>query len=211
MPKLAHDRSRLRPRILFHSASLCLLMALGCRSGEAVTEADPAAAEPEATKAGTPVPTPDDGGEVVAISGPGGLASPTLPAGTFMGKGGRLQKGQVLETPKGTLAELRLPGGIRVRMNEDTALALPGPDAAARLVLTRGEVVVLTEPGATAELAVAAGDEVLTLAHGEAQVRNSGATRRFAVVTGTASLQAPSRSLTLAPGESIDAPLPEER
>lgn len=210
MPKLAHDRPR-RPRILFHSASLCLLMALGCRSGEAVTEGDPAAPKPETTPAGTPVPAPDDGGEVVAISGPGGLGSPALPPGTFMGKGGRLQKGQVLETPKGTLAELRLPGGIRVRMNEDTALALPGPDAAARMVLTRGEVVVLTEPGATAELSVAAGDEVLTLAHGEAQVRNSGATRRFAVVTGTASLQAPSRSLTLAPGESIDAPLPEER
>lgn len=210
MPKLAHDRPR-RPRILFHSASLCLLMALGCRAGEAVTEGDPAAAEPEATKAGAPVPAPDDGGEVVAISGPGGLASPTLPPGTFMGKGGRLQKGQRLETPKGTLAELRLPGGVRVRMNEDTALALPGPGAEARLVLTRGEVVVLTEPGATAGLSVAAGDEVLTLAHGEAQVRSSGATRRFAVVTGSASLQAPSRSLTLAPGESIDAPLPEER
>lgn len=209
MPKLAYDRSRTRLRP--HVVSLCLLMAMGCRGGGEAAPQQAAAGEQAAAAAGVPVPAPDDGGEVVAISGPGGLASPTLPAGTFMGKGGRLQKGQVLETPKGTLAELRLPGGIRVRMNEDTALALPGPDAAARLVLTRGEVVVLTEPGATAELAVAAGDEVLTLAHGEAQVRNSGATRRFAVVTGTASLQAPSRSLTLAPGESIDAPLPEER
>lgn len=209
MPKLAQDRSRTRLRP--HVVSLCLLMAVGCRGGGEAAPQEAAAGEQTPAVAGTPVPTPDDGGEVVAISGPGGLASPTLPAGTFMGKGGRLQKGQVLETPKGTLAELRLPGGIRVRMNEDTALALPGPDAAARLVLTRGEVVVLTEPGATAELSVAAGDEVLTLARGEAQVRNFGATRRFAVVTGTASLQAPSRSLTLAPGESIDAPLPEER
>jgi Vault protein inter-alpha-trypsin domain/von Willebrand factor type A domain/FecR protein len=210
MPKLAHDLSRPRPRSRARFSSLCLLMALGCGSGEAAPEGAPAdAATPEA--ATTPAPAPDDGGEVVAISGPGGLLSPTLAAGTFLGKGGRLQVGQVLETPKGTLAELRLPGGIRVRMNEDTALTLPGPDAAARLVLTRGEVVVLTEPASTAELAVAAGDEVLTIARGEAQVRNAGATRHFAVVSGTASLQAPSRSLTLAPGESIDAPLPEER
>jgi hypothetical protein len=209
MPKLAHDRPS-RPPILFPSASLCLLMALGCRSGDAAPEGAPAG-ESAATAVAVPTPAPDDGGEVVAISGPGGLQSPTLAAGTFLGKGGRLQVGQALETPKGTLAELRLPGGIRVRMNEDTALTLPGPDAAARLVLTRGEVVVLTEPAATAELSVAAGDEVLTVARGEAQVRNAGATRHFAVVSGTASLQAPSRSLTLAPGESIDAPLPEER
>lgn len=210
MPKLAHDRPRTRLRAPV--VSLCLLVAMGCRSEEAgAPEGSPAAASPDPAAVAAPTPAPDDGGEVVAISGPGGLSSPALPAGTFMGKGGRLQKGQVLETPKGTLAELRLPGGIRVRMNEDTALTLPGPDAAARLVLARGEVVVLTEPGATAELAVAAGDEVLTLARGEAQVRNAGATRRFAVVSGTASLQAPSRSLTLGSGESIDAPLPEER
>lgn len=209
MPKLAHVRSRTRLRP--HFVSLCLLVAVGCRGGGEATPQDAPPGEPAAAAVGAPTPAPDDGGEVVAISGPGGLTSPALAAGTFLGKGGRLQVGQVLETPKGTLAELRLPGGIRVRMNEDTAIALPGRDAAARLVLTRGEVVVLTEPGATAELAVAAGDEVLTVARGEAQVRNAGATRRFAVVSGTASLQAPSRSLTLGPGESIDAPLPEER
>lgn len=211
MPKLAHDRPRSRSQSITRAAPLCLLLALGCRPNEAAPEGEPVAASPTQAAAGTPTPGPDDGGEVVAISGPGGVTSPALPAGAFLGKGGRLQKGQLLETPKGTLAELRLPGGIRVRMNEDTALTLPGSDAAARMVLTRGEVVVLTEPSATAELAVAAGDEVLTVAHGEAQIRHTGATRRFAVVSGTAALQAPSRSLTLAPGESIDAPLPEER
>lgn len=207
MPKLAN----FRPRLLLPPASLCLLMALGCPAGDAESQGEPAAAEATPAAWAAETPAPDDGGEVVAISGPGGVLSPSLPAGTFLGKGGRLQVGQVLETPRGTLAELRLPGGVRVRMNEDTALTLPGPDAAARMVLTRGEVVVLTEPAATGELSVAAGDEVLTVAHGEAQVRNAGATRRFAVVSGTASLQAPSRSLTLGPGESIDAPLPEER
>ncbi|MCA9650590.1 MAG: FecR domain-containing protein [Myxococcales bacterium] len=189
---------------------LCLALALGCGSSE-----DPpteAAAEVAPTEAAAAVPDQaTDGGEVVAISGPGGVESPALPAGAFLGKGGRLQVGQALQTPKGTLAELRLSGGIRVRMNEDTALTLPGADAASRLVLTRGEIVVLTEPESTAELAVAAGDEVLTIARGEAQVRSSGTARRFAVISGSASLQAPSRSLTLAPGESIDAPLPEEQ
>ena len=37
-----------------------------------------------------------------------------LMAGAFLGKGGRLQKGQLLETPKGTLAELRLQSGAAV-------------------------------------------------------------------------------------------------
>jgi hypothetical protein len=212
MLKLAHDPLPFGRRILIHSASLGLLLALGCRTGETTPEGSPGAASSEASAAAAPLaPAQDGAGEVVAVSGPGGLSSPALPTGTFLGKGGRLQAGQVLETPKGTLAELRLPGGIRVRMNEDTALTLPGPDAAARLLLARGEVVVLTEPGATAELSVAAGDEVLTLARGEAQVRHGGATRRFAVVSGTATLEAPSRSLTLGTGERIDAPLPEER
>ncbi len=186
---------------------LSLLLVLGCGNDPVAANAAAAAADPAAAV----VAAKTDGGEVVAISGPGGVTSPKLPPGAFLGKGGRLEVGQALETPKGTLAELRLPGGIRVRMNEDTALTLPGTDAAGRMVLTRGEVVVLTEPGATAELSVAAGDEVLTLARGEAQILHGGATRRFAVVSGTASLQAPSRTLTLGPGESIDAPLPEER
>ncbi|MCH9688690.1 MAG: FecR domain-containing protein [Deltaproteobacteria bacterium] len=188
--------------------SLGLLLALGCNGEHIAANAAAAEAEPAAVAAPA---EHTDGGEVVAISGPGGVTSPALPAGAFLGKGGRLEVGQALETPRGTLAELRLPGGIRVRMNEDTAMTLPGTEAAARLVLTRGEIVVLTEPGATAELSVAAGDEVLTISRGEAQIRNAGPTRRFAVIDGTASLQAPSRSLTLAPGESIDAPLPEER
>lgn len=190
-------------------AAVSLALALGCGSEPPPDAAEAPAAEAEA-EAEAPA-APADGGEVVAISGPGGVESPALPAGAFMGKGGRLQVGQALHTPKGTLAELRLTGGIRVRMNEDTALTLPGADASSRLVLTRGEIVILTEPDSTAELAVAAGDEVLTLSRGEAQIRNTGASRRFAVLSGTASLQAPSRSLTLAPGESIDAPLPEEQ
>ncbi|MEM9455667.1 MAG: VIT domain-containing protein [Myxococcota bacterium] len=206
MPTLARPPVRPRP----HGLWLCVLLALGCRSSDAQTEAKPAAAPAEAEDAAAPA-IPQDGGEVVAISGPGGIQSPSLPAGAFLGQGGRLAIGQPLQTPKGTLAEIRLPGGIRVRMNEDTALTLPGADAARRLVLTRGEVVVLTEPDATAHLAVAAGDEVLTVARGEVQIRHLGSVRRFAVVSGTAQLQAPSRNLTLGAGESIEAPLPEER
>ncbi|MEX1365497.1 MAG: VIT domain-containing protein, partial [Nannocystaceae bacterium] len=208
MPTSASGTRR-RPPL---STSWCLALALGCGSQGPPEDAQAeAAATAEAEATATDPKQAADGGEVVAISGPGGVGSPALPPGAFLGKGGRLQVGQQLQTPKGTLAELRLSGGIRVRMNEDTALSLPGTDAASRLVLTRGEIVVLTEPGSTAELSVAAGDEVLTLTRGEAQIRNSGATRRFAVLSGTASLQAPSRSLTLAPGESIDAPLVEER
>ncbi|MEM7154710.1 MAG: VIT domain-containing protein [Myxococcota bacterium] len=188
-------------------AVFCLLLTLGCGSEPPPTTAEAPAEAAETTQEAAAVP----GGEVVAISGPGGLRSPALPPGTFMGPGGRLEAGQSLETPKGTLAELRLETGVRIRMNEDTALSLPGSGAASRLVLTRGEIVVLTEPGVTADLAVAAGDEVLTVAQGEAQIRHDGGTRRFAVVVGRAELQAPTRSLTLSAGESIEAPLPEER
>lgn len=215
MPTRARTSTR-PPIFLRCTVSLTLLTALGCNGDpEQAADADPEQAAAEgAAQAGA---TDAGAGEIVAISGPGGVGSPSLPPGAFLGKGATLTPGQDLRTAKGTLAELRLPGGIRVRMNEDTELSLPGSGAASRLVLAAGEIVVLTEPGSTAELSIASGDEVLTLTRGEVQVRNDGPaagggpSRRYAVVSGSATLTAPSRSLTLGAGESIEAPLPEER
>ena len=149
---------------------------------------------------------------VSAVSGPGGLLSDALAEGTFLGKGAKLSAGQHVETPKGTLSEIELRGGVRLRLNEQTAIELPGGDHPDALVLTRGELVVVApSPSASAGpagIVVAAGEEMLRITSGEAQIRNVGNTRHFAVVSGRSVLQAGTQSLSLGPGESVDAPLP---
>jgi hypothetical protein len=171
----------------------------------------PDAAEPAPDAAETPeVAEIAPAGEVAAISGPGGLSSPALEPGTFLGKGGQLVEGQAVETPRGTLAELQLRGGVRVRLNENTAIKLPTGDGAP-LTLTRGEVVIVAAAGEAAEaLTVAAGDETFVVNGGEAQARNTGSSRHYSVVFGTAKLLTGGKTLELGAGESIEAPLPAD-
>ncbi|MEM6995169.1 MAG: VIT domain-containing protein, partial [Myxococcota bacterium] len=180
---------------------------MGCQGGdgsgaEAGDETKTPAAEAEA-EAGGAVAT------VTGISGPGGLTSSALQPGAFLGKGAVLNAGQTVETPRGTLAELQLSDGTKLRLNEDTAVKVPSVKWPRRFELTRGEMVAITAAGAEA-VEVAAGEELLTVAAGEAQVRNVGDGRRYAVVSGNASLKTPSKTLDLGPGESLDAPLPED-
>lgn len=146
--------------------------------------------------------------KITAVTGPGGLTSEGLPAGTFLGKGAALSAGQKIATPKGTLAELSVGNGIRVRMNEDTELSVPSAKGEPA-TLTRGELVVLAGKAGDAAFEIRAADDSLIVESGEAQVR-TGETRRFAVVHGHAKLVTPAKTLELSAGESIETPLPEE-
>jgi hypothetical protein len=188
--------------------SLVVTSTFACRGesgGEAAGEPAPAEAATGDVEAGGPA------GEVLAISGPGGLESPSLPAGTFLGKGGQLEGGQTVETPRGTLAELQLRGGVRVRLNESTEVKLPTA-VSDPLVVTRGEAVVLAPRTEGDEaMRVTAGEDSLSLSSGaELQVKNSGSARTYAVVSGRATLTTPSRTLELGAGERIEAPLPAD-
>jgi len=148
------------------------------------------------------------GAKVTSISGPGGITSPDLAAGTFVGAGGRFEAGVGLQTAKGTLAELELDQGGHLYMNEDTRLSLPGGDHPGAVSLDRGELVATTTPDA-GDVVVRAGDDALTLESGEVQVRAEGDTHRFAVVHGHASLVSGDRTVALSAGDTIETPLPK--
>ena len=167
-------------------------------------EGETPVAEGETPAAGGPVAT------VTGISGPGGLTSPELAPGTFLGKGAVLEAGQTVETPRGTLAELELADGTKLRLNEDTAVKAPTVKWPRRIELTRGELVAVAA-ASEKPLEIAAGAERLDVTSGEVQVRNVSDVRRYAIIAGSAALKTPSKELSLGPGESVEAPLPEDR
>lgn len=142
--------------------------------------------------------------EVTRVRGPRGLTSPHLDPGTFLGEGARLEVGQTVEVPGGTQAELSIDG-VLVRLNENTALVF---DAARRVKLEQGEIVVLAESGdeASAPFEVVAGEELLMLHEGEGSVRNEGERRHYAMVSGSAELRTGDATVELGPGASIDIP-----
>lgn len=184
-----------------------IALGLGCPSstdppGDSAHN-DNASVDGGASAIGGPVAT------VATISGPSGLASPELPPGTFLGKGAVLSAGQTVETPRGTLAELQLADGTKVRLNEDTALKAPTTKWPRRFELTRGEVVAVTAAGGEA-IEIVAGGETLSVIAGEAQARNVDDARHYAVISGHALLKTPSKTIEMGPGASLDAPLPED-
>jgi hypothetical protein len=201
-----------RSRLLVTLGLLAPLLGIGCKGAD---DEQAAAAASEAAATTTALTA-----RVTAVSGPSGLASDALAEGTFLGKGAVLSPGQHVETPGGTLSELELSNGVRIRLNEQTSIELPGRDHPEAMVLTRGEVVVIapysntrgeSEDDEHGALAVAAGDETLRVASGEAQIRNVGSARHFAVVSGRSDLEAGGQSFSLGAGESLDAPLPASR
>ncbi len=145
------------------------------------------------------------GAEVTAVSGPGGLRSPGLAEGTFLGKSARLDANQPVETPKGTLAEIALEGGARLRLNEDTALVVPAPGG--EVTLTRGELVALVDGRTGAGLQLRAGDDTIRVEGGEVQVVHAGAQRHVAVVHGRAIVESNGQRVELGAGERITTPL----
>lgn len=143
--------------------------------------------------------------EVTAVSGPGGLRSPGLAEGTFLGKAAKLEANQAVDTPKGTLAELALEGGARLRLNEDTALVVPSPGG--EVTLTRGEVVALVDARTTGGLALRAGDDSIRVEGGEVQLVHAGAQRHVAVVHGRAIVESNGQRVELGAGERLTTPL----
>lgn len=143
--------------------------------------------------------------EVTAVSGPGGLRSKELADGTFLGKGAKLAAGQEIWTPKGTLAELTVGKGARLRLNEDTALTVPDPGA--DITLARGEVVALVEAHGGTPLQLRAGDDLVRIENGEVQLVHAGATRNVAVVHGRAIVETGGKRIELGAGERLTTPL----
>ncbi|MBV1857034.1 MAG: FecR domain-containing protein, partial [Nannocystaceae bacterium] len=194
------------PRLASNVLPLIAVTVLGLpsceRSSDAPTSLETDNSESEDPKGG------GSGAKVTSISGPGGITSPDLAAGTFVGAGGRFDAGVRLETAKGTLAELELDRGGHLYMNEDTRLSLPGGDHPGAVSLDRGELVATTTADA-GDVVVQTGDDALTLESGEVQVRAEGDTHRFAVVHGHASLVSGDRTVALSAGDTIETPLPE--
>lgn len=176
----------------------------GCGGGQDASEA-----EPEAQPGAEAAAVGGSGAKVTSISGPGGITSPDLAAGTFVGAGGHFDPGAALETAKGTLAELELDGGGgHLYMNEDTRLSLPGGDHPGAVALDRGELVATTTPE-KGPVVVRSGSDAVTLETGEVQVRAEGDNHRFAVIHGRARLESGDRTVELSAGDTIDTPLPE--
>src|SRR5262249_43013563 len=144
--------------------------------------------------------------EIIALTGSVGLSSPALAEGTYFGKGAHLRAGETVETPKGTLAELALGQGTRVRLNEDTAIIVPEPGG--EPTLARGELVALVE-GATPRTLRLAGDRV-RIDRGEVQLVHVGERSSVAVVQGRATIAAEHGTIALGAGERIALPLAHE-
>jgi ferric-dicitrate binding protein FerR (iron transport regulator) len=188
-----------------------------CRSPFALTTAallacnqvpvEQVAAQAGSTAAVVAAATGPRAAEVSAVSGPGGLRSPGMADGTFLGKSAKLEAGQTVETPKGTLAELALDGGSRLRLNENTALVVPSTGG--EVVLTRGELVVLVDGRAGAPLVLRAGDDKITIEGGESQVVHAGTSRHVAVVHGRAIVESGGQRVELGAGERLTTPLPQ--
>ncbi len=143
--------------------------------------------------------------EVTAVSGPGGLRSEGMPEGTYLGKSAKLEAGRAIETPKGTLAELALEGGARLRLNEDTALVVPATGG--EVILSRGEIVALVDARTPGGLQLRAGDDTVRVEAGEVQLVHEGIHRHVAVVHGRAIVESGGQRVELGAGERITTPL----
>ena len=184
-------------------ASVGVLMLTACPG-----ESNESAPEESATRGSTETAAGPTSAKVTAVTGPAGLTSPDLAAGTFLGKDAALHAGQQIATPKGTLAEIALDDGRRIRLNEDTAITL-ATDETDPLQLTRGELVVMAGKAGDHDVVVNAGDDRFAVHSGEAQVRVAGDTRRFAVIHGHATLSTAAKTVELSAGESLETPLDE--
>jgi hypothetical protein len=177
----------------------------------------PEGTTPEAVVVGNPsvaaapiiAPVAEPVAELSAVRGAGGVRTEDLAEGTYIRAGARLQAGQRLVVPPGTLAELRLNDGTLLRLNEDTRVTVPGLEDRT-LELVSGELVAIV----TAEqgpLRVRAGTDTLELRSGEGRVWSRGDRRSYDLVYGTARLDSEGGGQGLGPGTHIETPLAPDR
>ncbi len=127
------------------------------------------------------------------MRGAGGVRTQDQARGTYIGAGARLQAGQRLVVPDGTIVELRLGDGTLLRLNEDTLLRMPDVGDRA-LELSRGELVAIVAAGHE-PLQVRAGLDSLAVSSGEARVWSRGDRRSYDLVYGTARLGSEGREV----------------
>lgn len=191
-------------RVILRGFALALPLVIGCQSQPAPSQAEgetnlgPAAGSVEVAT-------------ITKIRGSRGVRSPELPEGAFLGEGAALMAGQIIELPRGTRVELQLASGPRLRIDEDSKLALPeriDAEQPTRVELSRGRLVVLAQPGQPVE--VLAADDRLVVERGEVELHHAGATRHFGVIQGHALLHTAGREVPLGPGASISTPASPE-
>ncbi|MCA9634677.1 MAG: FecR domain-containing protein, partial [Myxococcales bacterium] len=144
---------------------------------------------------------------VSAVSGPSGIRTADLAEGTFLGKGAKLRAGQVIQVPRGTLAELSLEGGGTLRINEASELVVH-PASDRKVELRSGELVAIVTAGQT-PLTIASGEDLLEVSQGEARALNRDGHRDYAVVYGAAKLRSGDKSVDLGPGATLQTPIEE--
>ncbi len=184
-----------------------LLLAAACTPAPQRAAGDaPTGAELDAD--GNPVtPSPSASDEVAtlqAVIGSGGIRTPELPAGAFLGQGAKLHAGQTIEVPAGAMVELLLASGATLRVNENTQLRMPETQDG-RLRLDRGELVALVPAGQKPVGVEVSDDEWLEINSGEARSLARPDKRVHDVVYGASRLYRGSEIVALGPGSHVDS------
>ncbi len=192
------------------SLGLSLALVLACNP-PAGPQSGPADAAASAATPGDAQPTavgsvPNDAAvvaEVTAVFGPAGVRTDDLADGTFLGEGAKLHARQVLQVPRGTLAELRLTNGVLLRVNEDTRLGIPGAN---EVDLASGEVVAIVTTDQQ-PLTIRSGGDTFEVSHGEARALHRDGRHSYDVVYGTARLRSGGQDIAMGPGAHMQTPL----
>ncbi len=182
-------------------SSFCLLMAVACTPPPQQAHQDPD--KPE-TSASTPGESADASTEellVKSVRGVGGVITPDLPEGAFLGAGAHVPIGREFSLPKGNLAELTLPAGGTLRVNEDSRLQVAADGS---VQIHTGEVVVLVPPGSQPVTVHGAEGEHLEVRAGEARMLRRDNRRQAAVVYGQATAIVGGKRTDLGPGAALD-------
>lgn len=189
---MTHPSSRLFATFI---VSASLLAAAACE-GPKESREDGANASDGTSTPGAHVAT------LVDLRGQGGLESPGLGEGVYLGKQAPLTAGQRVRTPAGVRAEIAMDDGTRVRIDEQSELVMPTADAPMQ-VQTGRVIVVAGEQVAT----IASHGDTLEISRGRMQVEASPDARSWAVLAGRAQLRSGDQSIELKAGASLDTPL----
>ena len=209
-PSLCGSSSRRLTRARTRSSFLAgaLLLAAACTPVPEQAGIGEAPAGGQLDADGNPVhPHPSTSGDVAtlqAVIGSGGIRTPELPEGAFLGQGAKLHAGQTIEVPAGAMVELLLASGATLRVNENTQLRMPERQGG-RVHLDRGELVALVPAGQTPVGIEVSDDEWLEVNSGEARSLARPDKRVHDVVYGASRLYRGSEVVALGPGSHVDS------